>query len=177
MRSIDTGTGELLAHVEDGVAVVTLNRPERRNALSRALLEALARTLAEVEADEEGLREADQGRGWGTPVRPTDPGPGELLAHGEDGGAVVTPSRPERRNALSRALLEALARTLAEVEADEEVACVVLTGAGGAFSAGGDVKDLAAGDGDPPFDAPGPRHGRNPPETAGRPARSPTPTD
>ena len=50
---IDTGTDDLLAHVDDGVAVLTLNRPERRNALSRAMLEALARVLAEVEVDDE----------------------------------------------------------------------------------------------------------------------------
>lgn len=36
MRTIETGTGDLLARVERGVAVVTLNRPERRNALSPA---------------------------------------------------------------------------------------------------------------------------------------------
>ena len=34
---------DLLARVDDGVAVLTLNRPDRRNALSRALLDALAR--------------------------------------------------------------------------------------------------------------------------------------
>ena len=43
MREIETGTDDLLARVEDGVAVLTLNRPDRRNALSRALLDALAR--------------------------------------------------------------------------------------------------------------------------------------
>ena len=41
-RTLDTGTTDLLAHVDDGVAVLTMNRPERRNALSRAMLDALA---------------------------------------------------------------------------------------------------------------------------------------
>ena len=38
-----------------------------------------------------------------------------------------------------------MARTLAEVEVDDDVGCVVLTGAAGAFCAGGDVKAMAAG--------------------------------
>ena len=40
-RTLDTGTSDLEAHVEDGVAVIALNRPERRNALSAAMLTAL----------------------------------------------------------------------------------------------------------------------------------------
>src|SRR5579871_6504427 len=38
---IDTGTNELLCAVRDGVAVITLNRPEARNALSEKLTPAL----------------------------------------------------------------------------------------------------------------------------------------
>jgi 2-(1,2-epoxy-1,2-dihydrophenyl)acetyl-CoA isomerase len=69
-----------------------------------------------------------------------DTGTPDLQAHLDDGVAVITLSRPERRNALSEAMLEALPRALAAVEADDAVGCVVLTGAGGAFCAGGDVK-------------------------------------
>jgi 2-(1,2-epoxy-1,2-dihydrophenyl)acetyl-CoA isomerase len=103
-------------------------------------------------------------------------GTDELLAHVDDGVAVVTLNRPERRNALSRNLLDALARTLAAVEADDEVACVVLTGAGGAFCAGGDVKDMAAGGDGVSFDAQVQRQRRNHRETAGRLHRMPKPT-
>ncbi len=46
-RSIDTGTTELLCEVEDRVAVITLNRPEARNALSDRLTPAL-RTMIRV---------------------------------------------------------------------------------------------------------------------------------
>jgi enoyl-CoA hydratase/carnithine racemase len=46
--AIDTGTNDLLAHVEDGVAVLTMNRPERRNALSPDMLDAMARLLAQA---------------------------------------------------------------------------------------------------------------------------------
>ena len=40
---------------------------------------------------------------------------------------------------------QALARALADVETADDVGCVVLTGAGGAFCAGGDVKGMASG--------------------------------
>ena len=71
----------------------------------------------------------------------------DLLVRVEDGVAVLTMNRPERRNALSPAMLEALARALEEAEENDDVACVVLTGAGGAFCAGGDVKAMAEGNG------------------------------
>src|SRR5579875_3380394 len=51
---LDTGTEELLATVDDGVAVLTMNRPERRNALTPTMLRALGATLARVEVDDEG---------------------------------------------------------------------------------------------------------------------------
>lgn len=76
-------------------------------------------------------------------MRHLDTGTIELLAHVDQGVAVVTMNRPERRNALSRTMLDALARVLARVEVDDEVGAVVLTGAGGAFCAGGDVKGMA----------------------------------
>jgi 2-(1,2-epoxy-1,2-dihydrophenyl)acetyl-CoA isomerase len=74
-----------------------------------------------------------------------DTGTEDLLAEVDDGVAVVTMNRPERRNALSGAMLDALARVLADLEIDNSVSCVVLTGAGGAFCAGGDVKGMAEG--------------------------------
>ena len=43
-----TGWETLLVSVEEGVARVTLNRPEVRNALSRTLLDELCRVLAEL---------------------------------------------------------------------------------------------------------------------------------
>ncbi len=68
----------------------------------------------------------------------------DLRAEIDDGVAVITMNRPERRNALSEAMLSALGAVLAQLETDEAVGCVVLTGAGGAFCAGGDVKNMAA---------------------------------
>ena len=72
-----------------------------------------------------------------------DTGTHDLLAEVDDGVAVLTMNRPERRNALSAAMLAAMDRLLADLAADEDVRCVVLTGAGGAFCAGGDVKGMA----------------------------------
>jgi len=65
----------------------------------------------------------------------------------EDRGAVtvLTLNRPEKRNALDGALRRALIAALAEVERDDGVRAIVLTGAGDkAFVAGADVKELAA---------------------------------
>jgi 2-(1,2-epoxy-1,2-dihydrophenyl)acetyl-CoA isomerase len=75
-----------------------------------------------------------------------DTGTEDLLATIDDGVAVLTMNRPQRRNALSNAMVLALGRVLAEVEIDEAVGCVVLTGSGGAFCAGGDVKGMAERD-------------------------------
>jgi len=66
-----------------------------------------------------------------------------LLAHEEDGIAVLTLNRPQARNAMSAAMNAGLARALDYAERSPSVRCVVVTGAGGAFCAGGDVKGMA----------------------------------
>jgi 2-(1,2-epoxy-1,2-dihydrophenyl)acetyl-CoA isomerase len=53
MSEIKTGTEQLLARVEDGVATLTMNRPERRNALSGEMLNGLALALREAETSPE----------------------------------------------------------------------------------------------------------------------------
>ena len=81
-----------------------------------------------------------------------DTGTEDLLARVEDGVGVITMNRPDRRNALSEEMLGALGRTLADFELDDAVGAIVLTGAGGAFCAGGDVKGMAAGRDAVPYD-------------------------
>lgn len=76
-------------------------------------------------------------------ARRIDTGTNDLLASVEHGVAVLTMNRPERRNALSGDMLQALGSALAACETDSDVAAIVLTGAGGAFCAGGDVKGMA----------------------------------
>jgi len=66
----------------------------------------------------------------------------DLLAVIEDRVATLTMNRPARRNALSNPMLAALETTLAALDDDPEVGCIVLTGTGGAFCAGGDVKAM-----------------------------------
>lgn len=59
--------------------------------------------------------------------------------------AVVTLTRPEKRNALSDALRRELAEAMAELEADDGVSVVILTGAGPAFCAGFDLSEFRPG--------------------------------
>jgi len=77
-----------------------------------------------------------------------DTGTPDLQASLENGVLTLTMNRPEARNALSRPMIEALSQQLASAELDPAVKCIVLTGAGRGFCAGGDVKGMAAsGDG------------------------------
>jgi 2-(1,2-epoxy-1,2-dihydrophenyl)acetyl-CoA isomerase len=61
-----------------------------------------------------------------------------------DGVARITIARPEVLNALDDATTTALARELEAVAGDDAVRCVVITGAGRAFSAGQDLRDNSA---------------------------------
>lgn len=79
---------------------------------------------------------------------PIDTGTTELLAAVDAGVLTLTMNRPEARNAMTPTMTAALADALGAAELDPAVRCIVLTGSGGAFSGGGDVKAMAAsGDG------------------------------
>ena len=71
-----------------------------------------------------------------------DTGTDHLLADLTGGILTLTFNRPEARNALSSELLQALGSQLADGEINPEVRCVVITGTGAAFCAGGDVKAM-----------------------------------
>ncbi len=71
-----------------------------------------------------------------------DTGTNDLLASLDGGVLTLTLNRPEARNAMSDEMNQALARQLASAELDSAVKCVVLTGAGKGFCAGGDVKGM-----------------------------------
>jgi enoyl-CoA hydratase len=59
---------------------------------------------------------------------------------------LVTLDRPQARNAVNVPVTEGIANTLESSEADDDIWCVIITGAGGkAFSAGADLKEVAAG--------------------------------
>ena len=63
----------------------------------------------------------------------------ELLCRLEDRVAIITLNRPNKKNALSDHLTPALRQTLLELETNRNVGCILITGSGDAFCAGGDI--------------------------------------
>src|SRR5260370_960545 len=74
-----------------------------------------------------------------------DTGTDELLCEIDDRVATITLNRPEARNALSDQLTPALRRTIKQCGDDANIGSVLITGAGNAFCAGGDVKGSVPG--------------------------------
>jgi enoyl-CoA hydratase len=70
----------------------------------------------------------------------------EVLTEASDGVAVITINRPEARNAVNGAVARGIAAALDEFDADKDVRVLILTGAGGTFSAGMDLKGFLSGD-------------------------------
>jgi len=71
----------------------------------------------------------------------------EILHEHRDGAtAVLTMDIPARRNALGIPLRQALVDAVDRLEGDRQVRAVVLTGAGGVFSSGGDISGMDAAD-------------------------------
>jgi len=64
-----------------------------------------------------------------------------LLFSHADGVATLTLNRPQRLNAMNRTMLEEIQRVLDEVENDDAIRVLVVTGAGSAFSSGFDLKE------------------------------------
>src|SRR5215469_9664156 len=64
-----------------------------------------------------------------------------ILVETEDGVGIVTLNRPENLNAMNRKLSSELRDAVKELDADDAVGCIVITGAGRAFSAGGDIHE------------------------------------
>nr|WP_156134889.1 enoyl-CoA hydratase-related protein [Methylobacterium sp. ZNC0032] len=68
----------------------------------------------------------------------------EVLSETVAAGVVqVTMNRPDRKNALDRASYAGLIAAIAAAEADASVRAILLTGAGGTFTSGNDIKDFA----------------------------------
>ncbi len=68
----------------------------------------------------------------------------EVLYTSDAGVATLTLNRPEVRNAFGDDTRELLLELLRGADADPEVGCIVITGAGEAFAAGGDIAGMAA---------------------------------
>jgi enoyl-CoA hydratase/carnithine racemase len=73
-----------------------------------------------------------------------DTGTGELLCEIRDRVALITLNRPEARNALSDHLTPALRRMIKQCGEDPNVGALLISGAGTAFCAGGDVKGMGS---------------------------------
>lgn len=67
-----------------------------------------------------------------------------LLRHDDAGVTTLTLNRPQARNALSQAMLRALLDAFSAIAADASVRVVILAGAGPAFCAGHDLKEIRA---------------------------------
>lgn len=80
-------------------------------------------------------------------------GTDELLAEIDSHVAIVTLNRPQARNALSDELSPALRQILPRLAEDDDVRSLMITGAGTAFCAGGDVKGMGAARGGGPGQA------------------------
>jgi enoyl-CoA hydratase/carnithine racemase len=70
----------------------------------------------------------------------------EISVEREDAAAIVTMRRPERRNALSLAMMRELTGALEELGGDRAVRAIVIAGEGPAFSAGHDLRELCGRD-------------------------------
>jgi enoyl-CoA hydratase/carnithine racemase len=87
-------------------------------------------------------------------IEKIDTGTDELLCNVDERVATITLNRPEKRNALSDRLTPALRQTLLDLETRSDVGCIIITGSGSAFCAGGDVGGMGASK--TPADAPQP---------------------
>jgi enoyl-CoA hydratase len=66
-----------------------------------------------------------------------------LLVETDGSVGIITLNRPDALNALNRKLCEEVIAALGAFEADANIGCVILTGAGRAFAAGADIKEMA----------------------------------
>ena len=110
-----------------------------------------------------------------------DTGTDDISTEVSDGVMTITLNRPKRRNAMSNPMLQGLVGSLADAEVASDVGAVVLTGAGGAFCAGGDVKGMAEAGGEggsspQQYDARVHLQRRNQRDTAGKLYELPKPT-
>ena len=74
-----------------------------------------------------------------------DTGTNELLCEVKNGVAVLTLNRPEKRNSLSDVLTPALREMVQKLDERSDVRCLVITGEGGSFCAGGDLGGMSGG--------------------------------
>jgi enoyl-CoA hydratase/carnithine racemase len=79
----------------------------------------------------------------GEAARTVETGTEQILCRVEQRVAVVTLNRPDAKNALTMEMKRGLVELIPRLGADVDVGCLLLTGAGAAFCAGGDTKSMA----------------------------------
>lgn len=70
----------------------------------------------------------------------------EVLTSVEDGVLIITLNRPKAKNAVNKALAEAVAAALDELDSNDELRVAIITGAGGTFCSGMDLKAFVTGE-------------------------------
>ncbi len=70
----------------------------------------------------------------------------EVLTHVKDGVLIVTINRPEAKNAMTKAASEAIAAAMDRLDAEDDLRVGILTGAGGTFCSGMDLKGFLRGE-------------------------------
>lgn len=85
-------------------------------------------------------------------ARAVETGTDTVVARVEARVGIVTLNRPHRRNALHSDMFDAIPRVLEHFAEAQDVGCVMLTGSGSAFCAGGDVRDGESGGKSAPLD-------------------------
>jgi 2-(1,2-epoxy-1,2-dihydrophenyl)acetyl-CoA isomerase len=94
-------------------------------------------------ADEDNLAWTDRSIEQGSErMAKIETGTDDLLGRIDGHVAVLSFNRPERRNALSASMYDGFGRALPQIERHPSVRVLLLTGEGGAFCAGGDVKGM-----------------------------------
>ena len=69
-----------------------------------------------------------------------------VLTQVEDGVLIVTMNRPEAKNAMNKAQAEGIAAAMDRLDAEDDLRCAILTGAGGTFCSGMDLKGFLRGE-------------------------------
>lgn len=70
----------------------------------------------------------------------------EVLTEVDDGVLIVTINRPEAKNAMNKAAAEGIAAAMDRLDAESDLRCAILTGAGGTFCSGMDLKGFLRGE-------------------------------
>ena len=70
----------------------------------------------------------------------------EVLTEVEDGVLIVTINRPEAKNAMTRAAAEGIAAAMERLDSDDSLRVGIITGAGGTFCSGMDLKGFLRGE-------------------------------